>query len=188
MKNVALFGGSFDPPTLGHQMVVSHLLLNDDSIDEVWVVPCFLQKGKTLTSFPHRFVLAQIAFGIFNRVRVSDIESELGGESVTYRTVQNLSVKYPNHKFRFIIGADLKDNIKTWENYDIIERLAPPLIIGRAGIPNSSDATPISPAVSSTIVRKALDEGRSADAERYLSSGVLRYILRNKLYVKEKSE
>lgn len=182
MKNVALFGGSFDPPTLGHMMVVSHLLLNDSSVDEVWVIPCFLQTGKNLTPFMQRFWMAKKAFEVFNRVRILKIEQELGGESVTSRTIQALSDQYSDCKFRFIIGSDLQDSIKTWEGADVIQKLAPPLIIGRAGIPNSSDATPISPLVSSTIVRKALDEGRTKDAERYLSASVLKYIIACNLY------
>lgn len=184
MKNIAVFGGSFDPPTLGHEMVVAHLLLNDSSIDEVKIIPCFQQTGKNLTEFKHRYEMCCQAFKRYNRVDVDNIEERLGGESITSRTIQAICNENPSSRFRFIIGSDLQESIKTWEGADIIQRLAPPLIIGRAGIPNSSNATPISPMVSSTIVRKALDEGRNVDAERYVSKSVLHYIERHKLYVK----
>lgn len=183
-KQIALFGGSFDPPTLGHMMVISHLLLNDPIIDEVWVIPCFQQSGKNLSPYHDRFYMAQAAFEVFNRVRVDRIEETLGGESLTYRTVEALHKEYPHYRFRFVIGSDLRDKISTWEGGDIIERFAPPLTVGRAGIPDSDNPTPICPAISSTIVRKALDEGRYSDCERYLSLGVMQYILENKLYIK----
>lgn len=184
MKNIAIFGGSFDPPQLGHLMVVSHLLLNHPELDEIIVVPCFLQSGKNLTSFKYRFEMSCLAFSILNRVTVSNIEERLGGESITSRTIQALAAESPSNQFRFIIGADLVDSIKSWEGAEIIERLAPPLVIGRAGIVNSADATPISPLISSTIVRSALYEGRIKDAERYLSAKVLEYIYAVGLYSK----
>lgn len=184
MKNIAIFGGSFDPPGIHHLMVISHLLLNHPEFDEIIVVPCFLQSGKNLTAFHHRFQMAKFAFEVLNRVTVSNIEEKLGGESITSRTIQALAAEAPSNSFRFIIGADLVDSIKTWEGADIIERLAPPLVIGRAGIVNSANATPISPLMSSTIVRSALNEGRVKDAERYLSSRVIEYIMNVSLYSK----
>lgn len=40
MKKIALFGGSFDPPHLGHQLVISYLMGSQD-IDECWVIPAY---------------------------------------------------------------------------------------------------------------------------------------------------
>lgn len=180
--NIALFGGSFDPPTLGHLMVVAHLSLNDPDIDQVWVLPCFLQTGKNLIDFKHRFTMSQLTFGLLNRVTVSDIEEQLGGESLTYRCVEALHALHPQHSFRFVVGSDLRDKIKTWQRGDIIEQLAPPITVGRAGIPGSDNPTPISPVISSTIVRQALVEERYGDAERYLTAGTLEYIRARNLY------
>lgn len=182
---IALFGGSFDPPTLGHLMVLAHLSLNEPTIDEIWVIPCFLQNGKNLTSFEHRFAMSERCFGILNKVRVSTIERDLGGESLTYRTVQTFHAQFPSHRFRFVIGSDLRDKLPTWEGGDIIERLAPPLVVGRAGMPDSDNPTPICPLISSTIVRQALNDGRYSDAERYLTRNVLGYIKEKNLYSNE---
>lgn len=186
MKNVAILGGSFDPPHIGHMMIVAHLNLNHKDIDDVFIIPCFQQLGKKLISFDHRFEMANLAFATFNRVKVLPVEKELGGESITSRTILELIKQYPDCKFRFVIGADLQEKIKTWEGADVIEKFAPPITIGRAGIPNSADATPISPLVSSTMVRNALDEGRLSEVERFLSKDVFDYIARHSLYVKSK--
>lgn len=182
-ENVAIFGGSFDPPTLGHLMVVSHLLLNDASVDTVFIVPCYEQKGKNLTSFEHRVHMCRQQFGFLARTHVSEIERDLGGESLTVRLVQELSHRHRTAKFRFVMGADLLGSAPDWEGWDEIQRLAPPLIIGRAGIsPVAGGPTPIAPLVSSSIVRKALAQGDYREAGRYLSVPVCEYIQERGLY------
>lgn len=182
--NIAIYGGSFNPTTLGHQMVVAHLILNEPDIEEIWIIPCNFQNGKMLLDFNHRFEMCMLNFGVFNRVKVSDVEYRLGGESFTYRTLQTLQMENPDHNFRFVIGSDLQESIKTWEGHDVIEKIAPPLIVGRAGIPSPAGGpTPISPIVSSTMVRDALRHRNYKDAERYLSAPVLSYIQKWKLYL-----
>ncbi len=185
-SNIAIYGGSFDPPTLGHLMVVTHLLLNDPSVDLVYIPPCFQQRGKTLLDFDHRMTMCQKQFMHLPRTRVTPVERELGGESLTVRLVTELARREPKAKFKFVMGADLRETCHLWEGWSEIERLAPPLIIGRAGIAPEKigDPTPISPVVSSTIVREALGRGAYHEAGRYLSVPVLQHIERHRLYLK----
>lgn len=186
VRNIAIYGGSFDPPTLGHLMVVTHLLLNDPTVNTVYVTPCFQQRGKTLVDFDHRMVLCREQFGHLPRTQVIPIERELGGESLTVRLVKELARREPDAKFRFVMGADLLESCHRWEGWDEIEFLAPPLVIGRAGISprGPSDPTPISPVVSSTIVKEALWRGAYHEAGRYLAVPVLQHIEQHKLYLK----
>lgn len=183
--NVAVYGGSFDPPHLGHVMVVSHLLLNDPSVDKVLVVPCFKQAGKNLADFERRWEMCIHAFDWLPRVEVSDVEQELGGESITLRTMQELKRHKPDWNLRFVMGTDLLESCKTWDGWDELEKIAPPMPIGRAGISpvREGDPTPIAPIVSSSIVRKALAAGDYRAAERYLPVGVLRVIADYGLYL-----
>lgn len=185
MSNIAIYGGSFDPPHLGHVMVVTHLLLNDPSVDQVLIVPCFEQRGKHLTDFEHRVTLCSRAFSWLPRVSVSTVERDLGGESLTCRLIEHLVGLNPEAKYRFIMGADLLASAPTWEGWNVIERLAPPLVIGRAGIAPLApgDPTPISPVVSSTIVRDALSKRDYQSAGRYLPVSVCSYIEQNRLYL-----
>lgn len=183
--NVAVYGGSFDPPHLGHVMVPTHLLLNDPNIDRIIVMPCFQQTGKNLTSFWARYKMCRIAFEWLPRVKVSNLEQTLGGESLTLRTMQHLKRDNPTWNLRFVVGSDLLLRTATWEGWDELCAIAPPLVIGRAGItppPGVQEATPISPIVSSTIVRGELAKPDYGDAERYLPSGVLDYIKGMQLY------
>lgn len=183
--NIAIYGGSFDMPTLGHLMVVTHLLLNDASVDHISIPLCFQQRGKTLTDFHHREEMCRRQFGFLPRVEVDTIERDLGGESLTFRLIQEMVRRQPRARFRFVMGADLMDTAPLWEGWEEIRRLAPPLIIGRAGIKPESvgDPSPVSPVVSSTIVREALSRGDYRAAERYLSAPVCKYIREHNLYL-----
>jgi nicotinate-nucleotide adenylyltransferase len=182
----AVYGGSYDPPTLGHLMVVSHLLLNAPNVQRIYIPPCFQQRGKNLSSFEHRLIMCERNFGILPRVKILRIEEELGGESLTIRMLRELRKNEPNTKFRFVMGADLIDTAPSWEGWDEIQMIAPPLIIGRAGISprRPEDPTPVAPLVSSTIVREALASGDYQEAGRYLTNGVCKYIQDNRLYLK----
>lgn len=181
-KATAVFGGSFDPATTGHAMVVAHLILNEPSITDVLIVPCFQQAGKHLTSFEHRFNMCQEAFGWLPNVSFSRVEEELGGESITARTIKHLA-EHTSNKLRFVMGSDLLDKVHTWEGWSVIEELAPPIVVGRAGIPSSrSENTPICPVVSSSMVRDLLYGGQFSAAQRYLPAKVFEYIMTNGLY------
>jgi nicotinate-nucleotide adenylyltransferase len=186
VRNIAIYGGSFDPPTLGHLMVVTHLLLNDPTVDLVYVTPCWQQKGKTLAHFGYRMAMCEQQFGHLPRTKVIPLERELGGESLTVRLVKELAKREPDARFRFVMGADLLESCHRWEGWDEIERLAPPLVIGRAGISprGPGDPTPISPVVSSTIVKEALGRGAYYEAGRYLAVPVLQHIQNHGLYLK----
>lgn len=182
----AVFGGSFDPPTLGHLMVVSHLLLNEPSVSGVVVIPCYSQVGKSLRPFEHRLEMCYRTFSVLSRVDVSPIERELPPEhaGITVELLKLLKLRNPDRQFRFIMGADLLMSAPKWEGWDEICELAPPLIIGRAAVPNlSNDApSPITPIVSSTIVRTLLAEGDYDNVARYITQDTLNYIIEHDLY------
>ncbi len=183
--NVAFYGGSFNPPHLGHVMVVSHLLLNDPTVDKVLVVPCFHQVGKDLKQFGDRHIMCERAFGWLPRTEVSSVEADLGGESITLRTMQELKRRNPDWNLRFVMGTDLLSSCTSWDGWEELEKIAPPMPIGRAGISpvREGDPTPIAPLVSSSIVRQALESGDYATAERYLPAGVLEHIRAKELYL-----
>lgn len=168
--NIAVFGGSFSPPHLGHAMVVQHILLNEPQIDSLLVIPCLAQSGKDLLSWAHRYEMCRLVFEpISSLVEVNGIEQELGGISYSIRALQELSRRYPGDKFSLVIGSDFKDKIKTWKDGACIERDYSLLVVNR------SDST-----ISSTLIRSKLKESQSV--ERYLSRSVLKYIKQNNLY------
>lgn len=185
IRNVAIYGGSFDPVTWGHVVSTITFFLNNQFLDEVLVVPCNQQTGKDLIDFQHRYKMCQLAFQHLNKVTVSDVEFQLGGVSKTARLIQHLSDNNPDWKMRFVIGADLQDSWKTWKGADIIEKLAPPLVVPRSGYSKKVEDSPETFVnVSSTTVRRFLKmENRGTSfLERVLPGPVLSYIKEHKLY------
>ena len=185
VKTVAIYGGSFNPPTLGHLVAIINLQLTNPDISQIIIVPCFAQIGKELESFNDRVAMCRLAFGYLNNISISTIESELhfGGESLSYRLVQRFKEQNPDTNFRFVLGADLKDSYKSWQGSDIIDKLALPIIIPRAGFTgNIAEDNVEFPNVSSTMVRNAYVDRDFNIVDRLLCKEVSQYIEANDLF------
>lgn len=154
---VALFGGSFNPPHVGHVLAVAYAL-SVGLVERVLVVPVFEHAlGKRLVSFQHRLEMAQRAFAWLPGVEVSPIEARLGAPSRTLRTIQALEFEHPDWRLRLLVGSDITGEIEKWHAFEEIQRRAPPLILPRAGSSDQAGALPLLPEVSSTAVRQLLE-------------------------------
>ena len=185
--DVALFGGSFDPPHVGHVLAVAYVL-STGGFDRALVVPVLAHAfGKRLAPYEHRVAMTRIAMDELRAAEVSTVEESLGAPSRTLRTVQHLNRVHPTWKLRLVIGADVHRDRHEWLGYTELERMAPPLVLGRVGVENAEAPEPILPAVSSTAVRELLAKTagpRCANAElaRLVPHGVLTYIDEHGLY------
>src|SRR5215204_5487635 len=114
--NIGIYGGSFDPPHLGHLNVVLNEL-NVGFLDKIVVVPCFQQTGKDLAHFYYRFTMCQRMFGDLPNVFVSKVEEILGGESITLRTIEHFkrSSEYEYANLYLIVGEDIANAIPNWK-------------------------------------------------------------------------
>jgi nicotinate-nucleotide adenylyltransferase len=177
---VAIFGGSFNPPHLAHQMAALYVL-ETTAIDELWIVPAFQHPfGKPLAPFAHRLEMCELAAAALGpRVKVSAVERDLGVESRTLRTVRRLQQDFPGHAFSLVIGADLIAELPSWHDSAELQRSVPLLVVGRAGFETGEGRLAL-PRVSSTEVRAALAVGRPVDG--LVSRAVLDYIYQHDLY------
>lgn len=88
---IALLGGSFNPPHLGHVGIIRYVLGKHLS-DEVWVVPAAAHPyAKPLAKFSDRMEMCRLAFQGIPNVVVSDIESQLPQPSYTVQTLRHLA-------------------------------------------------------------------------------------------------
>src|SRR4029453_16427083 len=112
---VALFGGSFNPPHVAHQLVALYVL-ETRAVDQLWLIPCFQHPfEKSLEPFADRLRMCELAAAALGpRARVSDVEGRLGGESRTLRTVQTLRAEHPGFEFSLVIGSDLQRETSGW--------------------------------------------------------------------------
>ncbi|MCS6913365.1 MAG: nicotinate (nicotinamide) nucleotide adenylyltransferase [Myxococcales bacterium] len=179
---IALYGGSFDPPHIAHQMACLYVL-SIGAVDEVWMIPCYQHPfDKRSAPFAHRVAMCRLAGEILGeRVRVCTIEEELGGQSYTLRTVRALQERHPEHTFILLIGSDLVQERQRWFGWPELARRIPFFVVGRMGVEGpAAGASVVLPAVSSTAVRAELAAGRSPT--ELVPRAVLDYIEAHGLY------
>jgi len=163
-RTVAVFGGSFNPPHVAHQMVCLYVV-ESYAVDLLVVVPTFRHPfDKELAPYADRLEMCRRAMApLGSRVEVSEIEAELGGEtSRTLVTLEALRARLGDVRLRLVIGADLLPEREKWWRWAEIERLAPPIVIGRQGYERPAGIPPIEvPGVSSTEIRGRIARGES---------------------------
>jgi nicotinate-nucleotide adenylyltransferase len=122
-KSIAVYVGSFDPPHLGHQTVIT-CLLNMSIIDAVFIVPTYQHCFKNnVSDFKHRVNMLHLAFENVENVYISSIEKELVElhqmtENRTHVTLTYLLKQFPNYRFHLVMGMDVFNTLSTWDNID----------------------------------------------------------------------
>ncbi len=189
-RRVAIFGGSFNPPHVAHVLATAYAL-SVLPVDEVLVVPVFRHPfAKELAPFADRLAMCELAMGLIEGAHVSAVERDLGGESLTLRTLEHLASQNPHWRMRLLIGSDVVPDLSKWHRFDEVSKLAPPLVLARAG---ATAEEVLLPDVSSTRVRTLLAHASNppsstdgpVDAEslaRLVPHRVLDYALARGLY------
>lgn len=161
-RTIALFGGSFNPPHVGHVAVVGWVLACQP-VDEVWAVPCFQHAfGKALAPFDLRARMLQAALAPFGeRARVCRVEEELGGVSRTVDTLEALTARHPDTSFALVAGADVRAELPLWKEPERLSRLASWIWLPRRGVAQAPDEPPyLFPEISSSDIRARCRDGQ----------------------------
>jgi nicotinate-nucleotide adenylyltransferase len=180
-RRVAIYGGSFDPPHLGHILSVAWAL-SAAEVDDVWIIPTWKHvfDKEHGASFEQRLSMCELAFAPFRSVEISDIERRIGGVSRMLDTLDALETERPEAVFRLLIGADVLPTTDRWYRWSEVAKIAPPLVIGRQGYP-VPEGCPISiPNINSTDIRSGL--GNAADVTGLVPTAVIEHIRSQGLY------
>jgi nicotinate-nucleotide adenylyltransferase len=180
-EQIAVFGGSFNPPHVAHVLAAAWALCSEP-FSRLLVVPTYRHPfQKAMAPYEHRLRLCELAFAELRRVEVSRIEAELGGESLTLRTLEELRRRFPGARLRLVIGSDLLAETSKWYAFERVAELAPPLVVGRAGHEGGDLAERcVLPPISSTDVRRRLRTG--GDVSGLVPHAVAAYARRHGLY------
>jgi nicotinate-nucleotide adenylyltransferase len=177
---IALLGGSFNPPHLGHldAAVFVHEKLGDD---EVWLMPSFHHPfGKAMVDFAHRVRMCELlAQRAGPWLKVSQVERDVGGDGRTIDTLKYLLPRHPGAGFRLVLGSDIVSDLPKWKSWDEIQRLVEVTVLNRAGFPYEKAVGPPLSDVSSTEVRAAVANG---ERPKLMPAEVLEYIQTHELY------
>ncbi len=180
MLRVGIFGGSFNPPHVGHVLAASYALLVAP-IDRVCVIPVYQHPfAKELAPYDSRLRMCELAFEGAPRVEVSDVERRLGGESRTLRTLEHLQEVEPSWSMRLIIGSDVVADLPKWHQFDRVAAIAPPFVLERRGVGKTEKS--LLPEVSSTEIRELARRGQQDELSMLLPRAVLDLVRDEKLY------
>ena len=154
----AVFGGTFDPPHLGHREAVRGLF-SRPGVKRVLILPAAIPPLKqTLTSTPHRVEMAKICFSQeWLQPYPTEIEFDLrelsrSGKSYTYDTLQELRVLVPD--LAFVIGADQLADLKRWHRFPEVLGLCHWLVLERKPAGQELSQSVLKDWESSGIARK----------------------------------
>ncbi len=116
MRKIAIFGGTFNPVHLEHEMLVKSAI-KELNLDKIIIVPTNLppHKKTQLASGEDRINMLKLCFEGENKVEVSDYEIKNGGTSYSYITVEHFKKAYPNDQLFFLVGGDMLKDFKTWK-------------------------------------------------------------------------
>jgi len=155
--NIAVFGGSFDPPHRGHKKVIEEALKVLD-IDKLFVIPTYLNPFKKEFFFDEnlRYDMIYKMVKDLDKVEVLDLEIKQKRAVTTYETVQALKKNYnPDHIY-LIIGADNLKKLNKWYNFKELEKIVEFVVATRDDIkiPKSYKKLHVNENISSTQIRR----------------------------------
>ena len=121
--DIAVYGGSFNPPHLGHREAVITALEALEP-DLLLIIPDHepphkeLEEGSPTPA--QRLELCRLTFGDLDRVEISSLELERNGKSYTYDTVLELQERYPDARLTLIVGTDMILTFEEWYHFEYL--------------------------------------------------------------------
>jgi len=187
---IGILGGSYNPVHIGHMILASYLA-QWGYVDQVWLTlsprnPLKKASGALLPDLK-RLTMLNIALKGTSKLDVCDIELTMPTPSYTVRTLDLLASRYPNKRFKLIVGSDNWIIFDRWKDAQHILDTYGVIVYPRPGYPVADkhidgmeliDAPMVN--ISSTFIRNAIAKGRNM--EYFLPSGVYKYIVEHKLY------
>ena len=192
MKRIGIYGGTFNPPHLGHMIVADHVA-HELQLDRMLFVPSYISPHKRSGeehAAEHRLEMVRLAVEGHPGFEVCDIEVQRKGTSFTIDTLRDLRALYPTDQFFLLIGADNIREFVTWKSQDQIPGLATIVAMTRPGyelaegVPKPAGMVSMEVPgiqISSSEIRKRVREGRNVGYLLQLS--VFDYIKSNGLYL-----
>ena len=194
---IGIYGGSFNPPHLGHKMLAQELT-SRLNLDKLIVIPSNIspQKSHNGNIDPiHRINMCKILFDD-EKYTVSDCEIKRGGKSYTIDTLNYIKNEYKDAEIYLFMGSDMLLSFHMWYRYEDILKICTICAISREDDNTRTemlryseevlkdgnvlifDITPIK--VSSSLIRENIRNGKCSD--ELLDCRISAYIKEHNLY------
>ena len=156
----ALYGGSFDPPHLGH-LAIAQQVLERFAVDRLVFLPAShspLKKGTPTATDAQRLEMLSLATEGEPRFAVSDFELRKGGISYTIDTLRAWHLQEPDTNLLFIAGMDSLLTLHAWREPLEIVRLCRFVTFRRPGFPlPSPEELKLPPNVARQLLGQVID-------------------------------
>ena len=122
MRKVGIMGGTFNPVHFVH-LLLAEAAYEQFHLDEIMFLPSKRPAYKPLSELieeEHRFHMIELAIADNPYFSVSDMEFHRVGNTYTADTLLELSKKYPDTEFYFILGGDSLFELEKWSRPEIV--------------------------------------------------------------------
>jgi nicotinate-nucleotide adenylyltransferase len=193
-KNAGIFGGTFNPPHIGHLDIVKEARARF-SLEKVFFVPSFMpphKDPKAVLDSRHRAEMVKLLIGGAQDLIFSGYELSKKTVSFSIDTIRYFETEFPGTKFYFIIGSDAFYSIDTWKEHGQVLSLIDFIVYERKGSPKEKVMKKFHAqnniswienryiSLSSSDIRLKIRDGVNCTEE--LGTKVYNYIEQNQLY------
>ncbi len=195
---IGVYGGTFDPPHLGHLILAAEALAQLQLARLLWVLtpePPH-KSGRPVTPLRHRLEMLRRAIAGTPEFELSTIEMERPGPHYSIETLEKLRIHFPAADFVLLIGGDSLRDLPTWHRpLDVLSACRYLGVMRRPGdsiemaalehrLPGLSQKVRFVDApqleISSSAIRSRIAEG--GHYRYYLQPDIYEYIEQEKLY------
>jgi nicotinate-nucleotide adenylyltransferase len=185
---MGVFGGTFDPPHVGH-LIVAEFVREAVGLNRILFVPTATpphKRDRSITPGEQRVAMVRLAVARHEPFAVSDMEVRRGGVSFTADTLEELKGQHPEAALFFLLGMDNLIEFRTWKDPERILRLARLVVMTRPGFVAGNDPEDVAGSVeyctvpqigvSGSEIRTRVREGKSIaflvppDVRRFIES------------------
>lgn len=133
-RPIALYGGSFDPPHLGHAAIVQQLLYPMSGIKSVIVIPsCRPPHKNPMAPYGHRVTMCEKVFCGGVPPRVAIFNEDTGKDFTFTADVVQMLPNWGTQKYTIVLGTDEVRSLASWKTPERIFEHASLLIVDRPG-------------------------------------------------------
>lgn len=116
MQSIGIFGGTFDPPHLGHLILAAEARAQLGLERLLWVLtpdPPHKQ-GQSIAPLEQRLEMVKLAIADDPQFEISSVEMNRPGPHYALDTVQILAAQNPGAKLVYLMGGDSLRDLPNW--------------------------------------------------------------------------
>ncbi|GAB1470463.1 nicotinate (nicotinamide) nucleotide adenylyltransferase [Chloroflexota bacterium] len=135
-KRIAIFGGTFDPPHVGHLILAAEAVCQFQLDKLLWVLtPDPPNKlGKTITPLAHRLPMLERMIAHDSAFELSRLEIDRPGPHYTVETVRLLKTQEMDAEICLLIGGDSLTDLPNWRlSADLVAEVSEIGVLRRPG-------------------------------------------------------